>query len=282
MNPRAPQGPPRAPQGPPHTPPGPPRPPGPAELRARFRAGHAAPTAGLAPGRTQANLVAVPADWARDVEEFCGRNPQPCPVLDTTAAGSWTTRLAPGADLRTDLPRYRVWENGVLVDEPRDASAHWRDDLVAFLIGCSFTFETALALAGVPLRHTEQGRNVPMYVTNRACRPARRLSGPLVVSMRPVPAPLVRRARLITATMPGMHGGPVHTGDPMALGIRSIDRPDFGEAVTPEPGDVPVFWACGVTAQAALMASRPPFAITHAPGYMFITDARDKEFQVAC
>ncbi|WP_049570710.1 putative hydro-lyase [Streptomyces sp. SBT349] len=258
-----------------------PLPPGPSQLRARFRAGHAIPTTGLAPGRAQANMVAVPADWAEDVEQFCRRNPQPCPLLGTTAPGSWTTGLAPGADLRTDLPRYRVWENGALTGEPTDVTDLWREDLVTFLIGCSFTFETALAEAGVPLRHTEQGRNVPMYVTNRACRPAGRLSGPLVVSMRPVPAPLVARARRVSATMPAVHGGPVHSGSPLGLGIHDLSRPEFGEPVTFEPGDVPVFWACGVTVQAALMASRPPFAITHAPGYMFITDAADKEYRVA-
>ncbi|MDT0345416.1 putative hydro-lyase [Streptomyces litchfieldiae] len=258
-----------------------PLPPGPREARAHFRAGGVAPTSGWAPGHMQANLIAVPADWAGDMEQFCRRNPQACPVLDVTAPGSWRTPLAPGADLRTDLPRYRVWEDGELRGEPAEVTGHWRDDLVTFLIGCSFTFETALADAGVPLRHTEQGRNVPMYRTNRSCRPGGRLSGPLVVSMRPIPAHLVTRARTVSASMPSMHGGPVHTGNPAGLGIRDLARPDFGEAVALRPGDIPVFWACGVTPQAALMSARIPFAITHAPGYMFITDARDKEYRVA-
>ncbi|NGO70499.1 putative hydro-lyase [Streptomyces boncukensis] len=248
---------------------------GAAVARARFRAGESETTAGLAPGHVQANLIAVPADWAQDLSLFCAYNRQACPVLDITEAGSPATRLAAGADLRTDLPRYRVWRDGGLVAEPAEVTAHWRDDLVAFLLGCSFTFETRLAAAGIPLRHVEQGRNVPMYVTNRPCRPAGRLSGPLVVSMRPVPRDLVPAARAATRGMATAHGCPLHTGDPAALGIRALSCPDFGDAVRPAPGDVPVFWACGVTTQTALMASRPPFAVTHAPGHMLITDLRD-------
>ncbi|WP_374224997.1 putative hydro-lyase [Streptomyces sp. RK62] len=252
----------------------------PAEARARFRAGLAGPTAGVAAGHTQANLISVPADWAYDMLLFCQRNPKPCPVLDVTDAGSWTTVLADGADLRTDLPRYRVWRDGELVDEPTDVRAHWRDDLVSFLIGCSFTFESALGEAGVPIRHVEQGRNVPMYVTGRPCRPAGRLSGPMVVSMRPVPPQHVAAALRETGLLPAVHGGPVHCGDPAALGIADLGRPDFGDPVDLEPGDIPMFWACGVTPQAAVMASRPPFAITHAPGQMFLTDARDEQYRI--
>ncbi|WP_055556486.1 putative hydro-lyase [Streptomyces sp. NBRC 110028] len=254
---------------------------GPAEARALFRAGLSTPTAGWAPGHTQVNLIAVPADWAEDVRLFCRRNPKPCPVLDETAPGSWTTRLAAGADLRTDLPGYRVWEEGELSAEPAEVAGAWRDDLITFLIGCSFTFETALAAAGVPLRHIEQGRNVPMYVTDRQCRPAGRLSGPMVVSMRPIPRELVGTARRVSGAMPAVHGDPVHVGDPAGLGIRALALPDFGDPVEQRPGDVPVFWACGVTPQAAVMASRPPFAITHSPGRMLITDVRDEEYRVA-
>ncbi|MGW1075122.1 putative hydro-lyase [Streptomyces sp. NPDC002537] len=252
----------------------------PADARAAFRAGLAEPTAGWSEGRTQANLIAVPEDWAYDVLLFTQRNPRPCPVLDVTDPGVTTTPLAPGADLRTDLPRYRVWRDGRLVAEPTDATDVWRDDLVAFLIGCSFTFEGALLDAGVPLRHIEQGRNVSMYVTDRPCRSAGRLHGPLVVSMRPVPAELVGTARRLTARMPAVHGAPVHCGDPAALGIGDLDAPDFGDPVRAHPGDVPVFWACGVTPQAALMASDPPFAITHAPGHMFVTDALDSAYRL--
>ncbi|GAA0421153.1 putative hydro-lyase [Streptomyces luteireticuli] len=252
----------------------------PADARAAFRSGLDGPTAGWSDGRTQANLIAVPADWAYDVLLFAQRNPRPCPVLDVTEPGGVTTALAPGADLRTDLPRYRVWRDGRLVDEPTDVTRVWRDDLVAFLVGCSFTFEGALRGAGVPLRHIEQGRNVSMYVTGRQCRPAGRLHGPLVVSMRPVPAGLVDTARRLTALMPAVHGAPVHAGDPAELGIEDLARPDFGDPVEAHPGDVPVFWACGVTPQAALMASAPPFAITHAPGHMFVTDVPDSDYRV--
>ncbi|MFJ6570172.1 putative hydro-lyase [Streptomyces sp. NPDC091292] len=253
----------------------------PAEARARFRAGLTGPTAGHAAGHTQANLIAVPADWAYDMLLFCQRNPKACPVLDVTDAGAWTTPLARGADLRTDLPGYRIWRDGTLVAEPTDARDHWRDDLVSFLIGCSFTFEWALAGAGVPLRHIEQGRNVSMYVTDRRCRPAGRLHGPMVVSMRPVPPEHLSAAIRESAMLPAVHGSPVHCGDPAGLGIADLRRPDFGDPVAAEPGDIPVFWACGVTPQAVVMASRPPFAITHAPGQMFITDARDEQYRVA-
>ncbi|MCE6993821.1 putative hydro-lyase [Saccharothrix sp. S26] len=247
---------------------------------AQVRAGHDGPTAGLADGHAQANLIAVPADWAYDVLLFTQRNPKPCPVLDVTDPGRTSTVLADGADLARDLPRYRIWEHGELVDEPTDASAHWRDDLVAFLIGCSFTFESALKRAHVPLRHVEQRVNVPMYVTDRECRPAGRLHGPMVVSMRYVPADLVETARAVTAVMPAVHGAPVHVGDPAALGIADLDRPDFGDRTVPHYGDVPVFWACGVTPQAAVMASKPPFAITHAPGHMFVTDVPDTAYRL--
>jgi uncharacterized protein YcsI (UPF0317 family) len=244
---------------------------------AQVRTGATGPTAGLAPGYTQANLIAVPHDWSYDMLLFAQRNPKPCPLLDVTEPGDPHTSLAAGADLRTDLPRYRVWHDGVLTAEPADATAYWRDDLVAFLIGCSFTFESALVAAGVRLNH---GRNVPMYVTDRQCRPAGRLHGPMVVSLRMIPADQVDTAVRVTALMPAVHGAPVHVGDPGALGITDLDRPDFGDRPVAEPGDVPVFWACGVTPQAALMASRPPFAITHAPGHMFVTDVEDVTYRL--
>ncbi|MER5219239.1 putative hydro-lyase [Streptomyces flaveus] len=252
----------------------------PGQARAVFRAGASAPTNGWCAGYTQANLISVPADWAYDVLLFCQRNPKPCPVLDVTDPGSWTTVLAPDADLRTDVPRYRVWWNGELADEPTDVVDVWRDDLVTFVIGCSFTFEGALADTGVPMRHIDQGRNVAMYRTDKPCRPAGRMHGPLVVSMRQIPAGLVETATRVSSLMPAVHGGPVHVGDPAALGIKDLSQPDFGDPVEGEAGDVPVFWACGVTPQAALMASRPPFAITHAPGYMLITDVWDETYRV--
>jgi uncharacterized protein YcsI (UPF0317 family) len=249
----------------------------PAPARERFRAGLRIPTAGLAPGFAQANLIVLPQATAVEFREFARRNPGPCPLLDVTAPGSTRTRLAPGADLRTDLPAYRVWEDGARVAEPDEVTACWRDDLVAFLTGCSFTFERALVAAGVPVRHADLGCNVPMFATNRPCEPAGRFAGPLCVSMRPIPAELVATAIEVSARYPAAHGAPVHAGDPAALGIADLARPDFGDAVPLRDGDVPVFWACGVTPQAALAAARIPFAITHAPGHMFITDVPETD-----
>ncbi|MGB4300982.1 MAG: putative hydro-lyase, partial [Acetomicrobium sp.] len=183
-------------------------------------------------------------------------------------------------DLRTDLPKYRVWEKGELLEEPTDITSYWRDDLVAFLLGCSFTFESALLDAGIPVRHIECGCNVPMYITNIQCVPAGRLSGPMVVSMRPIPARQVPKAVLTTGRFPAVHGSPVHIGEPSIIGIKDINKPDFGDPVTINPGEVPVFWACGVTPQAALMASKPPFAITHAPGHMFVCDPKDTDYAI--
>jgi uncharacterized protein YcsI (UPF0317 family) len=249
----------------------------PAQARARFRAGLRVPTAGLAPGFAQANLIVLPEAAAAEFGEFARRNPGPCPLLDVTEPGSTQTGLARGADLRTDLPAYRVWEDGACVAEPDEVTACWGDDLVAFLTGCSFTFERALAAAGVPVRHAELGSNVPMFVTNRPCQPAGRFAGPLVVSMRPVPGGLVATATAITARYPAAHGAPVHAGDPAVLGIADLASPDYGDPVPLRPGEVPVFWACGVTPQAALAAARIPFAITHAPGHMFITDVPETD-----
>jgi uncharacterized protein YcsI (UPF0317 family) len=248
----------------------------PAALRDEFRAGLRIPTAGCAAGFCQANMVVVPHEAAEEFEQFARLNPKPCPLLDITEPGSPLTRLAAGADLRTDLPAYRVWEYGECVAEPDEITRYWRSDLVAFLLGCSFTFEHALLAAGVPVRHIEQGTNVPTFITNRQCEPGGRFSGPLVVSMRPVPAGLVATAAKVTARCPAAHGAPVHTGDPAALGIGNLAHPDFGEPVAPEAGDVPVFWACGVTPQVALTSARLPLAITHAPGHMLVTDVPDK------
>src|SRR5262245_15444125 len=252
-----------------------------AEVRQLARSGElSGVTAGLAMGFVQANLVVVPRDLAFDFLLFCQRNPKPCPLLDVTEAGSPEPRLvAPGADLRTDLPRYRVYRDGELIDEPADLGRWWRDDLVGFLLGCSFTFENALLQAGVPLRHIEQNRNVPMYRTNIPCRPAGVFRGPTVVSMRPLtPAQAVAATR-VCARFPRAHGTPIHFGDPAAIGIRDLSRPDFGDAVDIRPGETPVFWACGVTPQAVAMEARPPLLLTHKPGHMFVTDLRDTELE---
>ena len=251
----------------------------PADARARFREGLAVPTSGWSAGWTQANLIVVPREQAYDVLLFAQRNPKPCPVLDVTEPGEVSCSIFDG-DLRTDLPGYRVYEHGELVAEVTDVRDVWREDLVAFLVGCSFTFEAALLDAGAPVRHIEVGSNVPMYATTRECRSAGSIGGPLVVSMRPMPADQVATAVRVTSRYPAVHGAPVHVGDPAALGIRDLGSPDFGDPVLVREGEVPVFWACGVTPQAAVMQSRPPFAIGHAPGMMAITDARDSDYLV--
>lgn len=250
--------------------------------RAAHRAGSAAPTSGVAPGLTQANLIAVPADWAFETLLYAQRNPKPCPVLEVIEEGQVESALAPGSDIRTDIGRYHIWRDGELAEEVADARAAWDEhpDLVAFLIGCSFTFETGLVQAGIPIRHQELGRNVPMYRTSVDCVPAGRLRGEMVVSMRPIAADRVADAVQISGRTPAVHGAPVHVGDPASLGIADLSRPDFGDAPELRDGEIPVFWACGVTPQAAIMASKPPFAVTHAPGYMFITDVPDAEFLV--
>ena len=248
--------------------------------RARIRTGeHADPTSGLAPGFAQANLVVLPAEHALDFVRFCVRNPQPCPLLEVTDTGSpFPARLAADADLRTDVPRYRVFRDGRLIDEPTDVMRYWRADLVSFLLGCSFTFEWALASAGLPLAHQLQGVNVPMYLTSRRCVDAGPFTGPLVVSMRPFLPSAIPHVAEVSARFPAMHGAPVHVGDPGALGIADLDAPDFGDRVRIGPGEVPVFWACGVTPQAVALEARPSLAIFHAPGHMFITDRRHVDF----
>ena len=252
----------------------------PVQARTRFRAGLSVPTAGWSAGYAQANLIAVPRDYAYELLLFAQRNPKACPVLDVFEPGNHSGPLLPDGDIRTDLPAYRVYVDGELVAEPSDVVEFWTDDLVAFAIGCSFTFEAALQDSGVPVRHIEQGRNVPMYRTNRMCRPAGRMSGPLVVSMRPVAPEQVADAVRITSRYPSVHGAPVHVGDPAALGIADLAAPDFGDPVDIQPAEIPVFWACGVTPQAAVMQTRPPLAIGHAPGHMLITDLRDAELVV--
>jgi len=251
----------------------------PREMRARIRRGDwTGPTVGCSDGYVQANLVVLPQRLAGDFLLFCERNPGPCPLLEATRPGEFEPRdTAPGADLRTDLPRYRIYERGELQEEVTDLLRVWSDDFVAFLLGCSFTFDDLLAKAEIPVRHREEGRNVSMYVTNRACAPAGPFAGPLVVSMRPIPAGLVARTTEITAKLPLAHGAPFHVGDPLAIGITDLSRPDFGDSVTVGPDEVPVFWACGVTPQAVAMEAKPESMITHAPGHMFLTDLTHAE-----
>jgi uncharacterized protein YcsI (UPF0317 family) len=245
--------------------------------RLRMRQGlFTGPTSGLAPGNVQANLVILPKDLAHDFLRFAQANPRPCPVLGVTEAGDpRLPALGEDLDLRTDLPRYRVWRDGELIEEPTDISHLWRDDLVGFAIGCSFSFEEALVEDGIEVRHMALGSNVPMYRTNIDCVPAGVFHGKLVVSMRPMKPADAIRAVQITSRFPSVHGAPVHLGLPEQIGIGDIAKPDYGDAVPVHEGELPVFWACGVTPQSVIASARPPFCITHAPGCMLITDLRN-------
>ncbi len=242
-----------------------------------IRAGeYAGPTSGLAPGMVQGNLCILPKDLAADFLRFAQLNPKPCPIIGMSEPGSpKVPLLGAGIDLRTDLPRYRIWRKGELVDEPTDLMAHWRDDLVAFVIGCSFSFEEALIEDGIPLRHVSCGNNVAMYRTSITCNPAGPFAGPMVVSMRPLKPSYAIRAVQITSRFPAVHGAPVHIGKPEMIGITDLARPDYGDPVEIREDELPVFWACGVTPQAVIAAARPDFAITHFPGSMLITDLRN-------
>jgi uncharacterized protein YcsI (UPF0317 family) len=224
----------------------------------------------------QGNVVILPAALAEDFRRYCELNPKPCPVLGIATCGDpHLPQLGADIDIRTDVPRYRIWRHGRLIEELTDLKGHWRDDFATFVLGCSFSFEEALTEAGIRLRHVDEGRNVAMYRTNVATVAAGPFSGPMVVSMRPLPPQHAIRAIEITSRFPRVHGAPVHFGDPAAIGIRDITRPDFGDPVRIKEGEIPVFWACGVTPQAAVMQARPPFAVTHKPGHMFLTDLRD-------
>lgn len=252
-------------------------------VRRLARQGDTTPTSGMAQGVVQANLLSIPKEWAYDFLIFAQRNPKSCPVLEVLEDGNFESKLAPHSDLRTDVPRYRVWRDGQVVDEPQDVTDYWAEhpDLVTFLLGCSFTFEAGLVAANIEIRHQSTGRNVPMYRTALDAEPAGRLTGKMVVSMRPIPAHRVADAVQISGRFPAVHGAPVHVGAPEALGIADLYQPDYGDApVELRDDEVPVFWACGVTPQAALMATKVPFAITHAPGHMFVTDVLNESYEV--
>lgn len=234
------------------------------------------PTAGVAKGYVQANMMIVPREHAFDFLLFCQRNPKPCPLVEVLEPGQVMPHCAPDADIRTDLPGYRIYKNGQLTHEVTDISPHWRDDLVTFLIGCSFSFESALIEGGIPLRHVEQGINVAMYKTNIPCVPAGRFEGCMVVSMRPVKSGDIARSVEISARFPQVHGAPVHVGHPEEIGITDLSKPDFGDPVAILNGELPVFWACGVTPQYVAQLRRIPFCITHSPGKMLVTDFMNK------
>lgn len=254
----------------------------PADLRRRCRTNaYDGPTSGLAAGYVQANLAILPADLADAFLLFCQRNPKPCPLVGVGEPGEPFIRgLGKDLDLRTDLPRYRVWQDGVLVESPTDISKWWRDDLVAFALGCSHSFEEALLEDGLKIRHIDRAATVPMFRTNIACAPAGPFAGPLVVSMRSFKAADAIRAVQITTRFPAVHGAPVHLGRPDLIGIADIQKPDWGDAMPVPDDEVPLFWACGVTPQAVIAAAKPAFAITHAPGRMLVTDTRNSHLSI--
>jgi uncharacterized protein YcsI (UPF0317 family) len=254
----------------------------PREVRKQIRQGDLLqPTCGMAPGFTQANLVVLPKEYAFEFLLFCQRNPKPCPALEVMEPGKYEPALtAPKADIRVDIPLYRVYEDGKLTAEPKDIQGYWNDELVSFLLGCSFTFETALIRAGIEMRHIDEGKNVSMYITSIPTAPAGIFQGPLVVSMRPIPHDKVVKAVQITSRFPGVHGAPVHIGEPEKIGIADLSKPDWGDLTEFKEDEVPVFWACGVTPQAVALKSKPSLMITHSPGHMFITDLRDEDLAV--
>lgn len=238
-------------------------------------------TGGGAPGYVQGNLVTLPKDLAKDFLRFCQANPKPCPLIGVSDVGDpRVPALGADIDLRSDLPAYRVWQDGDLVEETGNVSAWWRDDLVSFVIGCSYSFEEALLAEGIPMRHVEHGIRVSMYRTNIACTPAGPFAGPMVVSMRSLTPPQAIRAIQVTSRFPSVHGAPVHIGLPHLIGITNLAKPDYGDAVPVEAGELPVFWACGITPQAVIATARLPFAITHAPGAMLVTDLRNTQLAI--
>jgi uncharacterized protein YcsI (UPF0317 family) len=249
----------------------------PQKLRTLIRDGqYQTPTTGLAPGYVQGNLVMLPKSEAFSFLLFCIRNPKPCPVLDVLEAGVWEPKIAPGADLRTDLPKYKIYRNGEFKEEANDVRKVVQDVLVSFLFGCSFSFESALLSAGVPVRNLEEDCNVSMYITNRPCIPVGPFTSPLVVSMRPMKREQAIRAIQVTTRFHLTHGAPVHMGSPEEIGISNLHKPDFGDPVTILPDEIPVFWACGVTTTLAAISADLPLVITHSPGHMFVSDLRDE------
>jgi uncharacterized protein YcsI (UPF0317 family) len=250
----------------------------PKQIRQRFRDGLVETGTGKALGYVQAGLAILPRDFATDFLLFCHRNPKPCSVLEVTDPGDpILSYCAPGADVRTDLPKYRVYVDGEIADEPTDIARYWRPDLVAFVMAGALTWEYALLAAGIPIRHLEKGVAHPIYVTNIQCSPAGRLRGRLVTGMLPIPARLVARAVQISSRFPRAHGAPVHIGAPEYLGIADLQRPDYGDVPNIQPGDVPVFWATTVTALAIARDAKPPLMIVHAPNYVFIADMKSEE-----
>lgn len=248
-------------------------------LRAKIRSGSFADqTAGAAPNCVQGNLVILPAALANDFHRFCEANPKPCPLLAVSRPGNPALpSLAEDFDLRTDVPLYRVYRHGELAREVTDISDLWQDDFVGFVLGCSYSFEEALLQDGIPLRHIELGMGVPMFVSNIETVHAGPFGGPTVVSMRPMTPENARRAAQVTARFERAHGEPLHIGDAEKIGVSDLMATDFGEAIPIAEGEIPVFWACGVTSQMAIKRARPEICITHAPGFMVISDIAASE-----
>ena len=246
----------------------------PRQVRRAIREGrHRRHTAGLAPGFVQGNVCILPREYADDFRLFCERNPQPCPLLAESRPGDpRLPSLGADLDIRSDVPRYRIFRNGVLEEEVSDLGSVWRDDLVTFVLGCSFSFEEALLEAGLPLRYVEQGRNVPMYRTSVDTAPAGCFRGKLVVSMRPFRPADAIRAIEITSRYPRVHGSPVHLGNPRLIGIEDLQKPWAGDPTEVRDDELPLFWACGITPQSAVLEAKPALCITHAPGHMLVTD----------
>ena len=254
----------------------------PQNLRQSIRNGQfCQPTSGFAPGHIQTNVAILPKQYAFDFLLFCQRNPKPCPLIEVLEPGEFEAKItAPGSDLRTDVPLYRVYTNGILTDETQNIKPLWQDDYVTFLLGCSFSFETALINNGIQLAHIDNCINVSMYITNIPTTPSGAFSGPLVVSMRSIPSELVVRSVQVTSRFPDVHGSPIHIGDPAKIGIKDLNYPDFGDPPLIKPGETPVFWACGVTPQSVAMNSKPSIMITHSPGHMFVTDKKDEDYSI--
>ena len=255
----------------------------PADFRQAISLGqHRGNTSGYCPGYVQCNLVILPNEAALDFKHFCDLNPKPCPLLATSpSAGDFSLPLLGEIDVRSDLPSYRIFKNGLLKEELTDIQSIWSEELVAFAIGCSFSFEEALILDGLEIRNVSAGTNVPMFITNMDCKPSGSFSGKMVVSMRPFNESDAERAIQISKRFPSVHGAPVHSGSPEEIGITSLDHPDFGDPVSVLVDEIPLFWACGVTPQVALQNAKLPFAITHTPGCMLITDLRNSELAIA-
>lgn len=244
----------------------------PADWRARFRAGERRQTAALCPGYMQANLALIPAAHADAFEAFLHANPAACPLLARGRAGDPALPALGEIDLRHDLPLYRPFRDGQAQPAVTDIAAVWADDLTPFAIGCSLSFESDLVAAGIALRCHGEGRSCSAFDSTIPNTPSGPFGGNLVVSMRAIPTDQLALAQAITGAHPQAHGAPVHAGDPAAIGV-DLSRPIDGLGLTDIlPGEMPVFWACGVTLERAIASARLPFAITHAPGHMLITD----------